>query len=176
MVGVDLIVSDSHGGLVSAIRTHFQQAQWQRCQTHLSRNVLDVCPKSEHDALHKALRRVFEADTQDEARQQLTTLLAEFTSRAPKSCDCLEAAFDDAVAVLSLPCAYRKRLRTTNSQERLNEEIRRRERVVRIFPNEASVERLLGALLMEFDEAFTTNQRYFDMTEYHVYKQQQKAA
>ncbi len=176
LAGVDLIVSDSHGGLVSVIRTHFQQAQWQRCQTHLSRNVLEVCPKSEHDALHKALRRVCEADTQDEARQQLTTLLTEFTSRAPKSCDCLEAAFDDATAVLSLPQSYRKRLRTTNSQERLNEEIRRRERVIRIFPNEPSVDRLMGALLMEFDEAFSTNQRYFDMTEYHRCKQQQQEA
>ena len=174
LAGVDLVVSDSHGGLVAAVRTHFQQAQWQRCQTHLSRNILDVCPKSEHEALHKALRRVLEADTQDEARQHLTALLADFASRAPKSCDCLEAAFDDALAVLSLPAAYRKRLRTTNSQERLNEEIRRRERVIRIFPNEPSVERLLGALLMEFDEAFSTNQRYFDMTEYHVYKQQQQ--
>lgn len=172
--GVDLVVSDSHGGLVNAIRTHFQQAQWQRCQTHLSRNVLDVCPKSEHAALHKALRRVLEADTQAEARQQLTILPATFASSAPKSCDCLEAAFDDAVAVVSLPPSYRKRLRTTNSQERLNEEIRRRERVIRIFPNEPSVERLLGALLMEFDEAFSTNQRYLDMTEYHIYKQQQQ--
>ena len=174
LTGVDLVVSDSHGGLVSAVHTHFQQAQWQRCQTHLSRNVLDVCPKSEHDALHKALRRVFEADTPHEARQELTTLLAAFAARAPKSCDCLEAAFDEATAVLTLPLPYRRRLRTTNSQERLNEEIRRRERVIRIFPNEPSVERLLGALLMEFDEAFSTNQRYFDMTEYHVYKQQQQ--
>ena len=174
LAGVDLVVSDSHGGLVSAIRTHFQQAQWQRCQTHLSRNILEVCPKSEHEALHKAVRRVLEADTQAEARQELTTLLADFAARAPKSCNCLEAAFDDAIAVLSLPPTYRKRLRTTNSQERLNEEIRRRERVIRIFPNEPSVERLLGALLMEFDEAFSTNQRYLDMTEYHLYKQQQQ--
>ena len=172
--GVDLLVSDSHTGLVKAAHTHFQQAQWQRCQTHLSRNVMEVCPKSEHDALHQALRRVFEADTQEAARQALHTLLTEFGSRAPKSCDCLEAAFDDAMAVLSLPRPYRKRLRTTNSQERLNEEIRRRERVIRIFPNEASAERLMGALLMEFDEAFSTNQRYFDMTEYHLYKQQQQ--
>lgn len=172
--GVDLLASDSHGGLVNAIRTHFQQAQWQRCQTHLSRNILEVCPKSEHAALHKALRRVFEADTQHTARQELTRLLSEYGSRAPKSCDVLEAGFDDATAVLSLPDKYRKRLRTTNSQERLNEEVRRRERVIRIFPNEPSVVRLLGALLMEFDETFSVNQRYLDMADYHVYKQQQQ--
>ena len=72
-----------------------------------------------------------------------------------------------------LPQRYRKRLRTTNSQERLNREIRRRERVIRIFPNAASAERLLGALLMEFDEAFSTGHRYFEMSEYWQGKQQQ---
>ena len=85
----------------------------------------------------------------------------------------LEGAFEEAISVLSLPEHYRKRLRTTNSQERLNEEIRRRERVIRIFPNAASAERLLGALMVEFDEAFSTRHRYFDMTDYWAWKQLQ---
>lgn len=174
LCGVDLVVSDSHGGLVNAIHTHFQEAVWQRCQTHLSRNVLAACPEAEQDALHKALRRLFEADTPQTARQELAAILACFARSAPKACDCLEAAFEDATAVLSLPERYRKRLRTTNSQERLNEEIRRRERVIRIFPNEASAERLMGALLMEFDEAFSTGHRYLEMTDYWLWKQQQQ--
>jgi putative transposase len=78
----------------------------------------------------------------------------------------LEASFDDTTAVLSLPEKYRKRLRTTNSLERLNEEVRRRERVIRIFPNRASVVRLLGALLMEVDEKWASGRKYLDMTEY----------
>ncbi len=84
--------------------------------------------------------------------------------------DCLEAGFEDAVAVLALPSAYRRRLRTTNSVERMNEEIRRRERVIRIFPNRASVIRLLGALLMEFDEGWSTGKVYLDMTQYNKLK------
>ena len=173
LCGVDLLISDSHGGLVKALHTHFQEAAWQRCQTHLSRNVLAVCPQAEHDALHKALRRLFEADTPQTARQELQAILTRFGHSAPKSCDCLEAAFDDATAVLRLPEAYGKRLRTTNSQERLNKEIRRRERVMGIFPNEASAVRLLGALLMQFDEAFSTGHRYVEMTDYWLWKQQQ---
>jgi transposase-like protein len=75
----------------------------------------------------------------------------------------LEAGFDDATAVLALPEPYRRRLRTSNGRERLNEEVRRRERVIRIFPNRASVIRLLGAVLMERHEQWTTGQRYFEM-------------
>jgi putative transposase len=78
----------------------------------------------------------------------------------------LERGFDDATAVLALPRPYRKRLRTTNGQERLNEEIRRRGRVIRIFPNRQSTMRLLGAMLMEQDEQWSTGNRYFDMTAY----------
>ena len=87
----------------------------------------------------------------------------------------MEAGFDDATAVLILPARYRKRLRTTNAQERLNQEIRRRERVIRIFPNEASAERLLGALLIELDESWSTGHRYFDMADFWNWKQQEVA-
>jgi transposase-like protein len=78
----------------------------------------------------------------------------------------LENGFEDALAVLALPEPYRKLLRTTNGLERLNAEIRRRERVIRIFPNSASAERLLGALLMEQHEEWSTGRRYFDMAQY----------
>ena len=164
--GVDLVVSDSHGGLVSALHTHFQGAVWQRCQTHLTRNILDACPKAHQDALHRGLRRLFEADTPEQARQELSALLSEFGGKAPRAAACLEAGFDDATAVLALPERYRKRLRTTNGQERLNEEVRRRERVIRIFPSRPSAERLLGAILIELDEGWTTGKVYLDMTEY----------
>ncbi len=86
----------------------------------------------------------------------------------------LEDGFDDAVAVLNLPARYRKRLRTTNGQERLNQEIRRRERVIRIFPNRESALRLIGALLMEQDEAWSTGKKYFEMDEYWEWKKQEQ--
>src|SRR5258708_35135485 len=87
----------------------------------------------------------------------------------------LEAGFDDATAVLALPEPYRRRLRTSNAMERLNEEVRRRERVIRIFPNRASALRLLGAVLLEQDEQWTSGKRYFDMAAYWQWRETQQA-
>jgi transposase-like protein len=168
--GVDLAVSDDHAGLVKAVHHHFQGASWQRCQTHLTRNLSDACPPAVWPELHPRLRLLFTAPDLPTARGLLMELLRDFTSRAPKAMILLEAAFDDAVAVLALPAAYRQRLRTTNSQERLNEEVRRRERVIRIFPNGESAVRLLGAVLLEFDEGWSTGHRYFDMTAYWAWR------
>ena len=91
----------------------------------------------------------------ESAKWLFHTTIDTFAAQAPKAVDILEQGFDDATAVLILPERYRKRLRTTNSIERLNEEIRRRERVIRIFPNHASAARLIGALLMEQDESWS---------------------
>jgi transposase-like protein len=164
--GVDLVVSDSHGGLVNAVRLHFQGASWQRCQTHLSANVSDATPKALQEEVHRRVRAIFEAADGETARLLLGKFSADYQQRAPAAVATLERGFDDATAILVLPALYRQRLRTTNAVERLNEEVRRRERVIRIFPNRESVARLLGALLMEQDEAWTTGHRYFDMTTY----------
>ena len=169
--GVNLVVSDAHGGLVNAIARHFQGATWQRCQTHLTRDVLEAAPKALRDELHAHLRPLFEAPDAATARTLLRQLVATYAERAPKAIAALEAGFEDATAVLALPEPYRQRLRTTNSVERLNEEIRRRERVIRIFPNRESAIRLLGALLMEQHEHWTTGHRYFDMTAYGQWRQ-----
>ena len=98
-----------------------------------------------------------------------------FEDKAPKAMTVLESGFDDVMAVMSLPLKYRKRLRTTNSIERLNEEIRRRERVIRIFPNVKSVIRLIGALLIEQDEKWSTGRKYFDMGEYYNFINDRKS-
>lgn len=150
--GVDLIVSDDHGGLVRAIRRNFQGVTWQRCQTHFMRNILDATPKSLQDEIHSRIRPILEAPDAKTARMLLEKVLEEYETKAPKAMAVLEAGFEDVTAVLALPEKYRKRLRTTNPMERLNEEIRRRERVIRIFPNRESAIRLIGALLMETDE------------------------
>ena len=166
LAGVDLVVSDHHGGLVNAVRLQFQGATWQRCQTHLSANVSDATPKALHEEVHRRVRAIFEAPDTETARVLLAKFSADYAQRAPTAVATLERGFDDATAILALPAPYRQRLRTTNAVERLNEEVRRRERVIRIFPNRDSVIRLLGALLMEQDEAWTTGKRYFDMTTY----------
>lgn len=164
--GVDLIVSDDHGGLVRSIRQQLQGVTWQRCQTHFMRNVLDASPKALKDEIHTHVRAILEAPNPEAARLLLQQTLADYEDKAAKAMRILEAGFDDVTAVLSLPEKYRKRLRTTNSVERLNEEVRRRERVIRIFPNRESVIRLIGALLMEQDEKWASGKKYLDMVEY----------
>jgi putative transposase len=164
--GLDLVVSDSHAGLVKAIEAEFQGATWQRCQTHLTRNLCDACPKAVWPELHPRLRHLFTAPDMPTARQLLADILRDFAARAPKAMALLEAAFEDAMAVMALPAPIRKRLRTTNGAERLNREVRRRERAVGIFPNRDSAIRLLGAVLMEIDEDWSVGKRYLDLTDY----------
>ena len=162
-----LITSDSHKGLVKALHKQFQGSSWQRCQTHFSRNLLDKTPKSVQPELKEDIRKVYEAVDMDSARAAKNHILNKYESKAPKAMELLDDGFDDITAVLSLPLRYRKRLRTSNGIERLNQEIRRRERVIRIFPNEASAIRLIGALLIEQDEKWSTGRKYFEMEVYY---------
>ena len=163
--GVAYVISDQHGGLTEAITKHFHDATWQRCQVHLMRNILGSCQTKHRADVASAAKLVFQAADITEARRRLAEFSERFGKSAAKSVACLEAGFEDAMAVMSLPEKYRKRLRTTNMQERLNEEIRRRERVIRIFPNDDSALRLIGALLAEQNEVWQ-ERRYLDMGEY----------
>ena len=160
--GVMFLISDQHSGLVEAAAKPFQGASWQRCQVHLMRNILGHCASRIRAEVATAAKLVFQAADMVEARRRLDAFVAQFSQTAPKAVACLEEGFEDAFAVMSLPEKYRKRLRTTNMQERLNEEVRRRERVIRIFPNDASALRLIGALLAEQNEVWQ-ERRYLDM-------------
>jgi transposase-like protein len=168
--GVDLVVSDDHAGLVKAIRQHFQGAVWQRCQTHFARNLLRSTPADLQREVLAHLHAITRAPDLATARHLRDQFLSDYRSRAAAACAKLDEAFDDITAVLALPLLYRQRLRTTNGQERLNQEIRRRERVIRIFPNTASAVRLIGALLSEYHDQWATGKKYFDMTAYHLWK------
>ncbi|WZL80345.1 IS256 family transposase [Vallitaleaceae bacterium 9-2] len=170
---VDLVVSDNHKGLVNAIKKHFQGTAWQRCQTHFARNVLDKAPKKQQPQLKQHLKSIYNAISLQEARRLMKETLQTFEEKAPKSMIVLEEGFDDIMAVMELPEKYRKRLRTSNSIERLNEEIRRRDRVIRIYPNEASAIRLIGALLIEQDEKWSSGRKYLDMDEYYAHINEQ---
>ncbi len=112
---------------------------------------------------------MYDAPDIESAKAMCNRIIKEFEVRAPKAMAVLESGFDDVMAVMGLPLKYRRRLRTSNSIERLNEEIRRRERVIRIFPNVESVIRLIGALLIEQDEKWSTGRKYFDMSEYYQF-------
>ena len=171
--GVAFVVSDEHKGLVGAIRRCFQGAVWQRCQVHFTRNVLTHTPSRHKVAMTEGLKRIFRAETAQEAREKAHALMDALEGKAPRAVACLEEGLEDALAVLALPEKYRRRLKSTNMQERLIQEIRRRERVVRIFPNEASAHRLIGALLAEIHEEWQ-GRRYLDMSDFHEWREAQQ--
>lgn len=168
--GVEFAVSDAHEGLIEALRKRFPGAVWQRCQAHFRRNVIDDTPEKHRDEMHTSLNAILDADSPEAAREALGEALLALDGKADKALDKLERGFEDATAVLSLPKTYRRRLRTTNSVERFIEEIRRREKVIRIFPNIRSAWRLIGARCAEQHEEWVTGRRYFDMDGFYAWK------
>ncbi|WP_346222279.1 IS256 family transposase [Heyndrickxia faecalis] len=171
--GVDVIVSDDHGGLVSAVQKAFQGATWQRCQAHFLRNVHDRLPKHLESEGTEQVKAILHAPDIETAHTLLQSFLNTYQDKAPKVTEMVEEAFDDVTAALSLPEPYRRRLRTTNGMERLNEKFRRREQVIRIFPNRDSVIRLMGSVLMEKDEKWAEGRRYLKMEDYFEWKAKQ---
>lgn len=133
-------------------------------------------PKGYSQTLKIALTDLENAPNLSEATARKNQLLERYQGQAPKAMALLDAQFDEITAVYSLPEPYRKRLRTSNSIERLNEELRRRERVIRIFPNEASMIRLMGSVLMEMHENWVTGKKYFSMERYEADKEDTKNA
>lgn len=147
--GVRYVVSDDHAGLVKAIGRHFQGTVWQRCQVHFVRNALSLCGVTQKPMVLSLLRSVTEAPTRDAACTALKTAIAELEKKAPKTALLLEEHGEEILGVYALPEAHRKRMRTTNMLERQNQELKRRTRVVRVFPNGPSCLRLVSALLIE---------------------------
>lgn len=170
---VAFVVSDDHKGMGAALKRSFQGVIWQRCQVHLMRNILSFTSARHKQAMAQGLKRIFGASDAAEARKKAAELAAEMEGKAERAIRCLEDGLEDALCVYVLPAQYRKRLRTSNMQERLIEEVRRRERVIRIFPNDASAHRLMGALLAEIHEDWQ-GRKYFDMNEFHEWNAQQQ--
>ena len=168
--GVELATSDAHEGLKQALQEAFPGLIWQRCQSHFRRNVLDQTPAGYRDQMHKALDQILEAPSQEEARTRLDDLRERLKEKASSALEILEDGFYEATAVLALPEKYRKRLRTTNMLERFIQEVRRREKVIRIFPNMDSAYRLVGALCAETHEEWSTGRRYLNMDEYFEWR------
>ena len=163
---VDLVISDNHTGLREAIKKEFMGASWQRCQTHFSKNMIDKIPKKYWPEAREALRDIYNAPDIDVARKRSFEMVQWLSSRAPKAATLLDEAFDDIMAVFALPSDYRKRLRTSNGIERLNEEIRRRDKVIRIYPSDDSIVRIIGTLLLEQDQKWQTERVYLSMMGY----------
>jgi len=162
--GVKLVVSDAHGGLRPALDARLTGVPWQRCQFHLMRNALAYVPRAEMQPEVVAdLRAVFDAPDRPEAERQLGLAAKKYRATAPKLADWLEENLAEGLAVFALPRSHRRRLRTSNMLERLNEELKRRTRVAGLFPNDASLLRLVSAVLMEVSEDWETNRKYLTM-------------
>lgn len=165
--GVDIIISDAHSGLVDAIKECFSGSSWQRCQAHFSRNIIDKCPKKYAAGLASELKEMFNSSTIEEARRLKTLIVEEYQDVAKDAMNILDEGFEDSVTVMALPYKYRISLRTSNIIERENREIRRREKVIQIFPNEASAIRLIGAVLLDDHNDWIVGQKIFDMKDYY---------
>jgi len=156
--GVTYIVSDDHAGLGAARKAVLGGATWQRCQFHLAQNAIHHAPNlAIRKRIGKELRRVWDAADLKAAEAELARLVESHRESAPKLADWLEAAIPEGLAVFSLPERHQKRLRTSNPMERaIQQEIKRRTVKVRVFPNEASLERLVTAILVEIDDKWQT--------------------
>ena len=172
--GVQLVVSDDHEGLKAAIARHFQGASWQRCQVHYARNLLGMVGHDRRKELAEGLRGVFAAPSREVALRLAHELAERWGESYPKVADHLEEHVEECLSCLTFPESHRRRIRTTNGLERLNQEIKRRTRVVRIFPNRASCLRLVTALAIEQSEEWITGRRYLDMTELEQYRHQEQ--
>lgn len=158
-----MVISDAHAGLKKAIRKVFVGTIWQRCTFHFIRNIIDVMPKKNSKEERKILRKILQAPTQQHARELKQAYESQLKDN-PKYTEALKIldnGFEDAIQYMLEPEAFHVSLRTTNSVERLNREIRRRDRVIGIYPNIASAERLIGSILIDFHENWENNARTF---------------
>src|SRR5919106_4389400 len=163
--GVQLVTSDDHKGLKSAIERHFQGASWQRCQVHYARNLLGMVAFGERKELAEGLRGVFAATSRELALRAAHELADQWRRTHPKVAEHIEEHIEECLSCLAFPEAHRRRIRTTNGLERFNQEIKRRTRVVRIFPNREACLRLVTAMAVEQSEEWVTGRRYLDMEE-----------
>ena len=161
--GVELVVSDDHEGLKAAIARHFQGASHQRCQVHYARNLLGMVGVTRRKELAEGLRGVFAAPSREVALGLASELADRWRGGYPGVAEHVEEHIEECLTCLAFPESHRRRIRTTNSLERFNQELKRRTRVVRIFPNREACLRLVSALAVEQSEEWLTGRRYLDM-------------
>ena len=153
LTGLLMITSDAHDGILNAIGKVFPTVPWQRCQFHFSRNITDKAPKKYQAGLRTELQELFNCKTLTEARKVRNRIMEDYRDVAESAVTCLDEGFESAMTVMLLPAWLRRFYRTSNQIERLNKELKRRSKVIGVFPNEDSVLRLMGSVLMERHDA-----------------------
>jgi transposase-like protein len=161
---VRLVVSDAHEGLRQAIAKVLHEASWQRCRVHFMRNLLSVVPKQAQETVAAIVRTVFSQPDHASALEQLRDVVKMLGPKFPDAAALLEHAAEDVLAHMHFPREHRRRLHSTNPLERLHKEIKRRTRVVGIFPTRDSLMRMVGTLLAEQDDEWqVSDRRYFSL-------------
>jgi len=171
--GVELVVADDHAGLRAAIREVLSEAAYQRCYVHFLRNALDHLPRKADDDCLQELRWLYDRRSVEEARRDLSAWIGKWEGRYPRLVAWAEETIEETFTFYRLPRQHHKHLKSTNMLERLNEEIRRRTYVVRIFPNAASCCRLVRALAVETHENWLEAHRYLNMDDLKEHKKDQ---
>lgn len=163
LTGVRLVTSDDHQGITQAIAIHFPGAGWQRCHTHYQRNVLDKARTHQRKDITNDIRSIWASPTFESARTQADTIIEKWENTNPRLALWLEETIGQTLNYYNFPPEHRTRIRTNNSLERLNGEIKRRTRVIRIFPNHQSALRLTTALALEISNTWLTGKTYLTM-------------
>lgn len=166
--GIFLITSDAHEGLRHALSKVYPNVPWQRCQFHFSKNISEQAPKKYQAGIRAELQEMFNCDTVAEARRKRNAILESYKDVAEAAMSCLEEGFESAMTVLEFPKYLRKYFRTSNQIERLNKELKRRSKVIGIFPNEASLLRLMGSVLVERNAAIQNTKAIFRTETYEA--------
>jgi len=162
--GIKMFTSDAHSGLKAALNAVFPSVPWQRCQFHLQQNAQSYVPKNDMKAaVASDIRNIFNAPSLSEADRFLRLTVEKYANIAPQLSTWMEINIPESLTVFNLPEAQRKKLRTSNPLERVNQEIKRRTKVVRIFPNPESCLRLVSALLMEIADEWQNGKRYLPL-------------
>jgi len=161
--GVQYVVSDDHKGLVKALQRNFQSALWQRCQVHFIRNFISKLSRRKAKLYIPLLKDVFAATTKEDAVIRKNRLIDKLESEKPDIARWIDEEIESCFSVYNLPQSHHRRMRSTNMIERLNQELKRRSRVIRIFPNDASCLRVLGTMCMEQSEGWESERIYLTM-------------
>ncbi len=171
--GVELVVADDHAGLRAALREALAEAAYQRCYVHFLRNALDYVPRKVGDDCLQELRWLYDRRDLGEARRDLAAWLAKWQAKYPKLTGWVEENIEETLTFYRLPRQHHKHMKSTNMLERLNEEIKRRTHVVRIFPNSESCLRLVRALAVETHENWLEQHRYLNMEDLREHQKEQ---
>jgi putative transposase len=172
LAGVEFVVSDDHPGLKQAIREALPEAAWQRCYVHFLRNALDYVPRKVDDDCLQELRWFYDRRELAEVRRDIAAWLAKWQAKYPKLCLWVEDNIEETLTYYRLPLQHHKHMKSTNMLERLNQEIKRRTHVVRIFPSAESCLRLVRALAVEMHENWLEATRYLNMDHLREHKKE----